>query len=119
MLDRMLVVISNPTEGQEDEYNRWYDAVHIPEALTVPGFRAARRFRIDDDVQPGNTFGTRYLTVYDIDVDTATAAANFSTAQADGTMSPLSPAVSRESIIRPWLTAVTEWARAADSDPTD
>ena len=34
MADRFVqVVFSNPAEGKEDEFNEWYDTVHIPELL--------------------------------------------------------------------------------------
>ena len=43
------VVLSNPTTpGQEAEYNEWYDKIHIPDVLNVPGFVAAQRFKIAD-----------------------------------------------------------------------
>lgn len=39
-----LLVFSNPVVGQEDEYHRWHDQVHIPDALTLPGFISATRY---------------------------------------------------------------------------
>lgn len=115
MLDRMLAVISDPAPGQEDEYNRWYDAVHIPEALQIPGFRAARRFKmaiVADD--PDHTLGASYLTLYDLDVDAATAVHNLAEARATGRMTPLSPAVATETLERVTYEGVTDWVRAAE-----
>lgn len=42
-----------------DEFDRWYDAVHVPEILECPGWLAARRFRSTTDP-------SRFLAVYDL-----------------------------------------------------
>jgi hypothetical protein len=62
------LVFSNPTEGQESEYNRWYDTHHIPDVLAVPGFVSAERFRINDiQMYPGVKVAMpRYLVSYTI-----------------------------------------------------
>jgi hypothetical protein len=61
------VVLTNPTAGKEDEFNRWYDEVHVPEVLMVPGFTGASRLRLvpGEDPQPAH----RYLALYEIDSD--------------------------------------------------
>jgi ketosteroid isomerase-like protein len=48
---------------REGELNEWYDRVHIPQLLAVPGFVSARRFRRVGDSGP------EYLTVYEIEAD--------------------------------------------------
>lgn len=60
----VMVVRSGPVEDREDEYNRWYDEVHVPEVLAVPGFVGARRYRSLD--------GDHYLTVYELDAEDIT-----------------------------------------------
>ena len=42
------VVRAEVYEDVEAEWNRWYDAVHLPEILACPGFRAGRRYRAGD-----------------------------------------------------------------------
>jgi hypothetical protein len=37
-------VFSNPTQGHEDEYNKWYDQQHGPDVVAVPGFVSAQRY---------------------------------------------------------------------------
>jgi len=45
MTDKFVqVVFSNPVEGKEDEFNEWYDNVHVPELLAVPGMVSATRY---------------------------------------------------------------------------
>jgi len=60
------VVHTNPSEGQEEEYNRWYDEVHIPEVLQVPGFVSASRLAI---AQPDAEAPYRYLALYEMETD--------------------------------------------------
>jgi hypothetical protein len=54
----LLVEFGEPS--LEEEWNRWYDDVHIPAMLSVPGFLTA--FRYKEHEQP-----SRYLTVYEIE----------------------------------------------------
>jgi hypothetical protein len=74
--DRNLhLVFSKPPEGVSDEeFNRWYDA-HLLEILAVPGFRAARRFRLEGVVNPDVSPAFRYLVVYELDGDPEAAMA--------------------------------------------
>jgi hypothetical protein len=42
------IVFSNPAEGKDDEFNEWYDNVHIPELLAIPGMLSAQRYKLRD-----------------------------------------------------------------------
>ena len=66
-----LVVYSNATPGQDEEFNRWYDEVHIPEILALGPFTAAQRFRIEDS--PGFEEKHRYLAIYEFEGDAGDA----------------------------------------------
>ena len=71
MATHRLVVFTEPKRGQEAEYNRWYEEVHLREVLEVEGFVAAQRFelasaQISDDA--GSAPG-RYLAIYEIEAD--------------------------------------------------
>ena len=45
MADRTIqIVFSNPFEGKDDEFNEWYDNVHLPEVLALPGVISAQRY---------------------------------------------------------------------------
>lgn len=63
-----MVVQSRPVAGREDEYNAWYDDVHLPEVLTVSGFVSAQRYvtASTDGAEP-----YPYLAVYEIEGDGA------------------------------------------------
>ncbi len=81
-----LIVQTGPVEGREDEYNRWYEDVHIPEVLDLPGFVAARRFKLSD-VQRGSETrpSNNYLVIYELTIDAGQALARITeTASARG-----------------------------------
>ncbi len=68
------VVLSNPTTpGQEAEYNEWYNKVHIPDVLNVPGFIAAQRFKLADAQLGDGPRAHRYLALYEIESNDAKA----------------------------------------------
>jgi hypothetical protein len=59
------LVLTNPVEGRDDEFNEWYEQQHLDDVLRVPGFVAAQRFRLS-----GGQSGThRYLAIYEIETD--------------------------------------------------
>ncbi len=66
------MVFSRPPEGVSDEeFNRWYDA-HLDEILSVPGWEAATRYRLDPVVADEDV-RYRYLTIYEVEGDPAEA----------------------------------------------
>lgn len=76
----LYMVKSNPVAGKEDEYNRWYNDVHLPEVLQIDGFQTAQRFKLHTrQVQPNPTH--TYLAIYQIDSN-----------DVDGTLANLSKA---------------------------
>lgn len=60
-----LVVLSNPTEGMEDEYNDWYTNTHLGDVLRLPGMVSARRFKVGE----GQESTHRYLALYNVETD--------------------------------------------------
>jgi hypothetical protein len=67
MAQYKLVVMSEPTEGQEDEYNRWYNDVHLGEVVRIPGFVSAQRFRLH--TQQLGAYPHKYLSIYEVESD--------------------------------------------------
>jgi len=68
------VVMSNPTTpAQEAEYNEWYNKIHIPDVLNVPGFVAAQRFKLAEAQFGDGPHTHRYLALYEIETDNAQA----------------------------------------------
>jgi len=69
MAKAIIAVYSNPSSPElEDEFNTWYDQVHLKELLAVPGVTKATRYRLADGVNPG-TPEHRYLALYELDTE--------------------------------------------------
>lgn len=58
-----MIVLTNPAPGRDDEFNSWYDQIHIGDVLRVDGVRAARRFRAVDAGE------WRYAAIYDLECE--------------------------------------------------
>jgi hypothetical protein len=56
----------------EADWNTWYDAVHLPEILSCPGFHNAARYVANE---PDGS--RRYLTIYEIDSMAALESSEF------------------------------------------
>jgi hypothetical protein len=53
----LLLTLTEPPPGMEEEFNAWYDTEHLAERLAIPGFRSARRW----------VLGKSYLATYELD----------------------------------------------------
>ena len=60
----LLMVWCDVPEDQEDEFNRWYNEVHLPEILACPGFISATRYECTEG-QP------RYIAMYALEDESA------------------------------------------------
>ena len=73
------VVLTNCAEGADEAFNRWYDDIHLPDILRIPGVVAARRSRLADkqtasvddklSVVSETDLPFRYLAVYKFETD--------------------------------------------------
>ncbi|UGQ12448.1 hypothetical protein LO772_02200 [Yinghuangia sp. ASG 101] len=95
----VMIVESGPVSRErEDEYNAWYTGTHIPELLAVPGFVAARRYRLRrrDGVDADPELPV-YLAVYELEADDLTEPqAELARRRADGRAGTPSGALRRE-----------------------
>ena len=66
MAKHMLVVLTNAAEGKDEEFNRWYNDVHLGDVLAVDGFVGAQRFALD---ALGGESPHRYLALYEIETE--------------------------------------------------
>jgi hypothetical protein len=68
--NQLFLVFSNPVAGRDDEYNAWYDEVHLADVRRIPGVVDAQRYELvptgGDSAQPP---AHRYLAVYELDRD--------------------------------------------------
>lgn len=63
------MVLANPRDGMEDEFNDWYENTHLDEVLATAGFTAAQRFRLEEQV--GAPSAHEYLALYETEGDSA------------------------------------------------
>jgi hypothetical protein len=61
-----MLVFSNAVEGRDDEFNKWYDEVHMKELLATSPFKTAERFRVAQ-VRGLPEPSHHYLAVYEFD----------------------------------------------------
>jgi hypothetical protein len=78
MAKYILHVESRPTSDEVvDEFNRWYDEVHVPEVVAIDGFVSAVRYAPREK-------GAPYITQYAIEGDPQQAVKNVTAASAAG-----------------------------------
>lgn len=65
----LVMVLSNPVEGRDDEFNDWYENTHLDEVLATTGFTTAQRFQLEEARGPKPDH--RYLAVYQTEGDSA------------------------------------------------
>ena len=58
----LLLTLTEPPPAMEEEFNAWYDEEHLPERLSIPGFRSARRWVAEVPRGEG-----KYLATYELD----------------------------------------------------
>jgi hypothetical protein len=66
-MKNILIVLSDPVPGGEDEYNDWYTGTHLREVVNTPGFVAAQRFQFVTSGGEGPPNG--YLAIYEVEGD--------------------------------------------------
>jgi hypothetical protein len=65
MANHLLIIMSNPTPGNEDEYNRWYEKHLVETVETHPGILSGRRFKQAElPGRPAHPYG--YVAVYEV-----------------------------------------------------
>ena len=108
MSTHRLIVFTEPKSGQEAEYNKWYNEVHLKEVLEIEGFVAAQRFEIAPAQIEGGAgpTGGRYLAIYEIEASNLEAALEKLNA-GSGTMN-MSDALDMESAAATAYSAIGE-----------
>jgi hypothetical protein len=107
------VVLTNPTSGNETEYNRWYNEQHIPDVLNVPGFVAAQRFKLADS-ETGDKHPHRYLALYELETDDLAATLKELRARGGTNDMIMSDSIDLKSALSHMFTPVAEKVQAKD-----
>lgn len=89
------VVLTNPVEGREAEYNDWYDGVHLRDVTAIPGILRAERFELADS-QRSFPQPYKYLAIYEIETDDLQWVADEIGRRAGTATMVISPAMAQE-----------------------
>jgi hypothetical protein len=110
----LFIVLTNCTPGSDSAFNAWYTNQHIPDVLDVPGFVAARRYRLIDHpmLKP---YPYRYLAVYEVLVAKAEAALRELNARAGTDRMYLSPTLETSDVYTALFTVEAVCGRSENS----
>jgi hypothetical protein len=89
-----LIVYTSPADGREDEYNAWYDDVHLSEFSALPGVISGRRYQVTSATSDGKP---TYAGVYELSSHPDEVLKAMSRAIKDGSMH-MSDAVDQSSV---------------------
>lgn len=92
----MLLNLTSPVSGQEDEYNEWYDTQQIDDMLDVPGIISAKRYQLAEAQASKPPFPFSYLAIYEIETDDLSGVVAAIKERAGSGLMPISPALSPE-----------------------
>ncbi len=67
----LVLILTEPTQGNEDEYNDYYENLHLGEVLDTTQLLSAQRFKLA--AQAGEDCPLPYLAVYEAEADSAEA----------------------------------------------
>ena len=100
------VVLTQPVEGQEDEYNDWYTNRHLSDVVRVNGFVSAQRFRLSE-TDPAQQFSHKYLALYEVETDDLEKV-RLALAQTPADLMPISPALDRANAVACYFEPITD-----------
>jgi hypothetical protein len=102
----LFVVLTEPTEGMEDEFNDWYTNQHLSDVLKLEDYKSAQRFRFvpqsEDDLPL-----RRYLAVYETETDDVQATQQRLKEVVATPAMPFSPAIDRSKSIGWYYEPIT------------
>lgn len=62
-----LIALTTPLPGREQEFNDWYDNVHLPELVNMFNMDGAQRFQLVAKLMGADT--NQYLAIYEFEAD--------------------------------------------------
>ena len=74
MAKHILLAFGNPLEGREEDFNHWYNEIHLKDILKLPGFVSAQRFQLSPAQAMAHPY--KYLAVYEIETEDQEVALN-------------------------------------------
>ena len=65
----IVLILTEPTAGKEDEFNDYYENLHLDEVLQTTNLKTAQRFKLAG--QAGEECPLPYLAVYETEAESA------------------------------------------------
>lgn len=65
----LVLVLTEPTEGNQDRFNDYYENTHLDEVIATTGWSSAQRFKLVDELGEGCPLP--YLAAYEAEADSA------------------------------------------------
>ena len=94
----VMMVLTNATEGNDEEFNDWYTNQHLPDVLNLRGFTAAHRYElVAGPSLPAPSH--KYLALYEVETDDLAAAHASVAAAANTPAMPLSESFDRTNVV--------------------
>ena len=69
---QIVLVLTEPAEGQEIEFNRYYEDIHLDEVIHTTGWKSAQRFQLVGEA--GGKCPLPYLAVYETEANSGKSA---------------------------------------------
>lgn len=66
-MKHVVVVLTEPNEGKEQEFNDYYENLHLDEVLSSTSWESAQRFKLVD--QQGKACPLPYLAFYEVEAE--------------------------------------------------
>jgi Domain of unknown function (DUF4286) len=63
----LFIVLSNPQQGKDEEFNQWYDNHHLPEVSALDGFISAKRYKVSASQMTDESQSHQYVAVYEVE----------------------------------------------------
>lgn len=92
----LLIVLTNPVEEREDEFNEWYSGRHLNDVLDLPGVAAAQRYRLTALQRAMTSSPYRYLAIYEVETDDLAATVSALRDRAGTDAMPISDAMAQD-----------------------
>ena len=67
MAKYVMFVMTNCEAGKDAEFNDWYDRIHLPDVLKVPGVVAAQRYKLTDEQRRDTRPDYGYMAAYQVE----------------------------------------------------
>ena len=66
-MKHVVVVLTEPNEGREKDFNDYYEKQHLDEVLSSTGWESAQRFKLVDE--QGRSCPLPYLAFYEVEAE--------------------------------------------------